>query len=219
MIEAKYTMLYKDWLDHLNPRELGQLIMVTNGVKLQTEFRTIIGDNDMADDLLAMLYNIFAFYEIGSDEESHNYLSSEFKDFITTTCHEYAAYYKEVITNYRKEYDYALNNKRVMYKTDELNMVGNTKIDTQNNGSSTDYQLPNKVVDEERYRSTPSSITDNDNKGSSDKKYDNNTTRISEHTTEFNNEFIDLKNKYMNQIRNVYREFAMKFKDCFYQIY
>ena len=219
MIEAKYTMLYKDWLDHINPRELGQLIGVPNYIKLQSDFRTIIGDNDMADDLLAMIYNVFAFYEIGSDETNHNYLDSEFADFIKQTCGEYAKYYKEVITNYRKEYDYALNNKRVMYKTDELNMVGNTKIDTENNGSSTDYQLPNKVVDEERYRSTPSSITDNDNKGSSDKQYDNNTTRVSEHITEFNNEFIDLKNKYMNQIRNVYREFAMKFKDCFYQIY
>ena len=219
MIEAQYTMLYKDWLEHLNPRELGQLIMVPNSIKLGNSFTSILGSQDMAEDLLAMIYSIFCFYEIGSDEENHNYIGSEFASFMTTTCSEYGEYYKEVITNYRKEYDYALNNKRVMYKTDELNMVGNTKIDTENNGSTTDYQLPNKVVDEERYRSTPSSITDNDNKGSSDKKYDNNTTRVSEHITEFNNQFIDLKNKYMAQIRNVYREFAMKFKDCFYQIY
>ena len=52
-----------------------------------------------------------------------------------------------------------------------------------------------------------------------DKEFNTDTVRQSDTTTEFNNEFIDLKNKYMNQIRNVYREFAMKFKECFYQVY
>lgn len=211
MIEAQYTTLYKDWLFKVHHKTFPGGLIVTNADELYIRFNAIWQNQDMTNALLDMLNSVYKYYEIGDNDEMFQFMYDTF-------C-EYSTYYKEIIDNYTKEYDYALNNKRTMYKTDELNMVGNTKIDTENSGSSTDYQLPNKVIDEERYRSTPSSITDNDNKGSSDKKYDNNTTRVSEHVTEFNNEFIDLKNKYMNQIRNVYHEFAMKFKDCFYQIY
>ena len=137
-----------------------------------------------------------------------------FQFMLDTFC-EYSTYYKEIIDNYTKEYNYALNNKRVVTKQDALNISGNNTI--SGTGSNTDYELPNKVIPENQYRNTPTSITDNEN--SSSKTYQNATSRTSTNTTEFNNEFIDLKNKYMNQIRNVYREFAMKFKDCFYQIY
>lgn len=215
MIEAKYTMLYKDWLSHINPPDLGQIIRQPNQAKLRTTFISILGDSDMALALELELACVFNYYEIGSDEENHDYNYSEFANFLTNVCREYADYYKELINNYEKEYDYALNNKRVVTKQGALNISGNNT--TSNTGSNTDYELPNKVIPENEYRNTPTSITDNTNSGS--KTYQNAISRTSTNTTEFNNEFIDLKNKYMNQIRNVYREFAMKFKDCFYQVY
>lgn len=215
MIEAKYTMLYKDWLLVSYSTPLPHPVIRINSILLNQAFSEILGSSDMANTLLTMIYSIFAYYEIGSDEENHKYDFSEFKDFMLNVCSEYADYYKEVIENYTKEYNYALNNKRVVTKQDALNISGNNT--TSGTGSNTDYELPNKVIPENQYRNTPTSINDTEN--SSSKTYQNATSRTSTNTTEFNNEFIDLKNKYMNQIRNVYREFAMKFKDCFYQVY
>lgn len=204
MIEAKYTTLFKVWLLKIHEG------LTTNGAFLLSSFTNSKFTQDMASDLLAMLKSVYNYYEIGDDEEMSG--------FMIDTFNEYYEYYYDLITNYRKEYDYALNNKKVLSRVDDINMVGNTQIDNEYAGSNTQYELPNKVIDES-YRSTPSSILDDKNKNTNNKDYTNNTTRTSTITTEFNNEFIDLKNKYINQIRNVYREFAMKFKECFYQIY
>lgn len=207
MIEAKYTTLYKDWLLKMHHKTFPGGLVVTNGAELYERINGIWQDQDMATALTDMLYNVYEYYEVGDDDEMFQFM-------LDTFC-EYSTYYKEIIDNYSKEYQYELNNKRVVTKSDALNISGNNT--TSGTGSNTDYELPNKVIPENQYRNTPTSITDNEN--SSSKTYQNATSRTSTNTTEFNNEFIDLKNKYMNQIRNVYREFAMKFKDCFYQIY
>ena len=205
MIEAKYTMLYNNWL--------GQAAFVGSYGSILKGY--ITGKNKAnidTDSLYDMLFAVYSFYEIGDEDKLTFLLMMEH------VISEYIDYYDELIGNYKKEYDYALNNKRVVTKSDNLNMIGNTLISVDNKDKQTEYQLPNKVIDE-NYRSTPSNIVDTDNTTKNNKDYTNNTTRDSSTTTEFNNEFIDLKNKYLNQIRNVYREFAMKFKDCFYQVY
>lgn len=207
MIEAKYTTLYKEWLLKMHHKTFPGGLVVTNGAELYERINGIWQDQDMATALTDMLYNVYEYYEVGDDDEMFQFM-------LDTFC-EYSSYYKEIIDNYSKEYHYELNNKRLVTKSDALNISGNNT--TSGTGSNTDYELPNKVIPENQYRNTPTSITDNEN--SSSKTYQNATSRTSTYATEFNNEFIDLKNKYMNQIRNVYREFAMKFKDCFYQIY
>lgn len=207
--EAKYTKLYKDWLTtSTNPSSpLSQPYGTVLRTYMTSKYTNVDGGK-LAD----MLEDVFNFYEIGTDDE-------EMLQFIKDTFDEYGAYYGEVIGNYEKEYNYALNNKRVTTKIDDLTIAGSSKVDSEDKRSSTDYELPNKVIDEEKFRSTPSRINDNEGNGKQEKSYDNNTNRTSTHTVEFNNEFIDLKNKYMRQIRNVYHEFAMKFKECFYQVY
>lgn len=207
MVEAKYTMLYKDWL--VKTKEGTQ---TTYGALLANYIEDGVF-SDMANDLLNMIASVYRYYECGSED------GDEMLQFMEDTFDEYRDYYYEIITNYQKEYDYALNNKRVTSKTDKLTIEGNTSISNNEERSSTDYELPNKVIPANQYRNTPSNINDNNASSSQDKSYDNNTSRDSETTVEFNNEFIDLKNKYMRQIRNVYHEFAMKFKECFYQVY
>ena len=210
MIEAKYTKLFNDWAAIVpNPT----IPYSTYAYILQQQvFNQSPFDNTKAQKLFSELISVFRYYEIGSDDDT------EFLQFLTDVFKEYSQYYYDIISNYEKEYDYALNNKRVITKNDKLNMVGNTNVVNENKDKQTEYQLPNKVIDDS-YRSTPSNIVDTDSKNNNDKNYTNDTSRDTVTTTEFNNEFIDLKNKYMNQIRNVYREFAMKFKDCFYQVY
>ena len=208
-MEAKYTMLFKDWLS-TNTTE-PPLPVVTYRDLLKSELNNKYSNVD-ANTLVKMLENVYNYYEIGTDEKFTMLL------FLRDVFNEYGPYYNELIGNYNKEYDYAKNNKRVVRRNDTLNIAGSSKLDNHTDGKNTEYVLPNKVTDD-NYESTPSGITKDVNDYKQDKVYDNNTTRDSETETEFNNEFIDLKNKYLNQIRNVYREFAMKFKECFYQIY
>lgn len=214
-MEEKYTCFYYKWLI----RNVTIIIPGTNGSFVQTAFQNEVTNKGYSSidvsTLYDMLLNVYRFYEIGEDDDEHLIMFN----FLVDVFREYAPYYNQVIQNYNKEYDYALNNKRTITKSDKLNMVGNTNISNEQNGSTTRYDLPNKVVPSSNWRSTPSDITDTEESSSNNKDYTNDTTRDSTTTTEFNNEFIDLKNKYMNQIRNVYREFAMKFKDCFYQVY
>lgn len=68
---------------------------------------------------------------------------------------------------------------------------------------SINVDLPNKVV-------SPDDLFDYPNDA---RKNDANTT-----TTD-NTLFLTMKRKYLQQIRNLYNEFAYKFKDCFIQIY
>lgn len=209
MVEAKYTMLYRNWLV-ANP----ELSPLTNyGELLLSYMSESLFTSDMASDMVNMLASVYRYYECGTDDYD------EMLQFMKDTFDEYKDYYYELITNYKKEYDYALNNKRVITKSDKLNMEGNTQVSNEQDGSNIRYDLPNKVVAESNWRSTPSDITDSKDSSVNNKDYTNETTRDSTTTTDFNNEFIDLKNKYINQIRNLYREFAMKFKDCFYQVY
>ena len=206
MVEAKYTRLFKTWLDE-DYEEGGQY---TNEEVLLQTFTNTLFPSQMASNLVEMLKAVYNYYEIGDCDEMFNFLSDTFT--------EYYRYYSEVINNYQKEYDYALNNKRKVSRVDNLNIGGSVNTKDSRAGSNTEYQLPNKVIDES-YRSTPSNIVDTKDNSNQDKEFNTDTVRQSDTTTEFNNEFIDLKNKYMNQIRNVYREFAMKFKECFYQVY
>ena len=209
-MEPKYTMLFKEWLKVNTTEEPNPPVTIKDLIKTSFDNKY---DNVDADTLIAMLESVYNFYEIG-DSDNETMLT-----FLNDTFNEYGEYYSEIITNYSKEYDYALNNKRVVTKNDKLNIAGNTNITNNENRESIDYELPNKVIAESNYRSTPSGINDNNAVNEQDKNYENETTRESTNTTEFNNEFIDLKNKYMRQIRNVYHEFAMKFKECFYQVY
>ncbi|MBO7691254.1 MAG: hypothetical protein J6T10_01305 [Methanobrevibacter sp.] len=206
MVEAKYTKLFKTWLGE--PQTQGST--VTNYNFLISSFTNGVFTQTMAQKLVSMLKSVFDYYEIGDKDEMFNFLYDTFN--------EYYKYYYDVITNYEKEYDYALNNKRKVSRVDNLNIGGSVNTKDSRAGSNTEYQLPNKVIDES-YRSTPSNIVDTKDNSNQDKEFNTDTVRQSDTTTEFNNEFIDLKNKYMNQIRNVYREFAMKFKECFYQVY
>ena len=209
-MEAQYTMLFDTWLttqdDSSSPRK-------SFGNRLLDYFRTGWENQSMATQLLNILTSVYRYYECGTSD------NLEMLQFMKDTFDEYKKYYLEIISNYEKEYDYALNNKRVTTKKDELTIEGNTNISNEEDRSNTDYELPNKVIPANDYRNTPSAITDNKASTEQNKSYDNNTTRDSSTTVEFNNEFIDLKNKFMRQIRNVYHEFAMKFKECFYQVY
>lgn len=127
-------------------------------------------------------------------------------------------YYVELIHNYQKEYDYATGNKRTTHREDSWNKQGSTTNTVTSSGEHTEYELPNKVVGD-NYKATPNAI-DSDT-GSSTNQGNNATitTGSSDTVVTYSNEFLDLKRKYLSQLRNVYEEYADELKECFYLIY
>lgn len=167
------------------------------------------------NDIMVLIIDIkarFADYEMV--EEDENTIFNYFRDIFE----EHYSYYANLLYNYRKDYDYATGNKRVVTRTDNINIQGQRDIEGNDDSKHTDYELPNKVVDE-NYESTPSAISKDKSTSKTSNTYNNDTSHSSSVETEYKNEFIDLKNKYLAQIRDVFREFANKFGLCFQLVY
>ena len=115
----------------------------------------------------------------------------EFKMFMLDTFNAHKDYYEEMITAYEKEFDYA-----------------NATIRTvSNEGLEKDIHvdLPNKKIDEEDIYAYPN---------------DGNKRDVeSTNTVEDGSLFLRAKHEYLRQIRNLYVEFAYKFKDCFIHVF
>lgn len=114
----------------------------------------------------------------------------EFKTFIKDEFDTQLPYFEEMLDAYEREIDYL----------DGLKTI--TKGTTHNEGITVD--LPNKVVGD--------SVYDYPDSGNKD---DGNSTI--ERTD--NSRAITLKVRYMQQIRDLYREFAFRFKHCFIHIF
>ena len=115
----------------------------------------------------------------------------------------YKKYYAELLTNYTKQYDYALGNKKkttVSGTTIGHNSSTDTSLDTK-------YSLPNKIASNEFPTSKDS--------GSATVTGDNNGSNAETSETTYDDEFLQLKKQYMEQIRDLYIEFANRFNDCF----
>ena len=100
-------------------------------------------------------------------------------------------YYKEMLSNYKKEFDYT---------------TGITKT-TTNEGENTELlvDLPNKVIDSNDYFKYPSNA--------------NNDKQSLTVTQTDPSRMIYLKNQYLRQVRNLYDEFAEKFRILFMNTY
>lgn len=100
-------------------------------------------------------------------------------------------YYKEMLSNYKKEFDYT---------------SGITKT-TTNEGENTELlvDLPNKVIDSNDYFKYPSNA--------------NNDKQSLTVTQTDPSRMIYLKNQYLRQVRNLYDEFAEKFRILFMNTY
>ena len=185
---------------------------------LHTAYSSIDGDK-----LSGAILDKYALYDINIATKGINksYGFDEIKEFIDDMKRILtlkAPYYAELITNYTKAYDYATGNKRRTVREDTWNREGEKSSNGSTNGEHTAYELPNKVVSQQ-YKSTPSSI-DTDTGSSSNTEEDSSTTTgTSETTVTYDNEFLDLKRKYLAQIRNVYEDYADELKECFYLIF
>lgn len=194
---AKYTQTFHDFLKD-NPTFLDDVITFE--------------DNERKEKLKIALTSEFNLYEIGGETDEM------FKIMFEDTFKQYKDYYNERITAYEKEYDYTLGNRRRTLKKSTINTEGNQNGSNISNNKHTEIELPNKQVTSS-YEGYPNSITKDESQDNGVKSYDNKTDLDDEVTTIFDDEFLDLKRKYMEQLRNIYLEFAKKFKECFILIY
>lgn len=183
-LNVKYTMSFLEW------RTL-QKEWYENNIKFN-------GDDNKSNSIRNMINSVWDMYEISGET------MGEFQLFLLSTFNEYQSYYKELLDNYEKKF--------------EWDTKGLTRTTTSNRtGSSTDnsegitVDLPNKVIDKADYFKYPSGA----DKGTANNSSTSDETR----TVTMNDNFIFMKNQYMNQIKNLYREFALKFSDCFVHIF
>lgn len=73
-------------------------------------------------------------------------------------------------------------------------------------------ELPNKKISHNIF-----DYPDNADKETNDRKITNAGKKVT--TSVSNDKYITLKNEYIKQIRNVYKEMCDRFKDCFVMIY
>ena len=215
-------MKFREWLNVYSETDptKQRIYFVNQAFNDVADNHTNLGDTTATtkmsrNDIMTLIIDIkarFADYEMV--EEDEDTLFNYFRDIFE----EHYSYYANLLYNYRKDYDYATGNKRIVTRSDNINIQGQRDIEGNDDSKHTDYELPNKVVDED-YESTPSAISKDKSTSKTSNTYNNDTSHSSSVETEYKNEFIDLKNKYLAQIRDVFREFANKFGLCFQLVY
>lgn len=192
--KANYTTLLKD----VSEDKLNQI---------KTAFLTFNNNNDLFDMFMVM----FRYYEINDESED------VFVQCVLDTYNEHLKYFKELYDNYTKEYDYATGNKRIVSRSDSSESSKTEDITNTDNNTRSHYDLPNKTVQ------SPDGYIDDVTKdnGGSTSNADTNSSHSYESsvTTEYKNEFLTLKRQYLNQIRNINREYCERFHDCFLSVY
>lgn len=194
---AKYTETFHDFLV-LNPLFLGMTIRMSTEERIEKLKNALISE-----------YNL---YEIGGETEEM------FMIMFADVFNQWKDYYEERISAYEKQYDYTVGNRRRTIKSSTIGTSGSQDGNESSNNKHTDIELPNKVVSQD-YEGYPNAINKDVASGNNHREYENETNLDDEVTTIFDDEFLDLKNKYLAQLRNIYLEFAKKFKECFILIY
>lgn len=193
---AKYTQTFHDFLID-NPTFLNNIILSTA---------------DKTNKLRNAIITEYNLYEIGGETDDM------FKVMFVDTFNKWKDYYEEKITAYEKQYDYTTGNRRTTTKTSTINTEGTQDSNGSSDNKHTEIELPNKQVTSE-YDGYPNAISKDESSDEGHKEYGVDTSVNDEVTTVFNDEFLDLKKKYLDQLRNIYLEFAYKFKSCFILIY
>ena len=176
------------------------------------------------NDLLLAIFDKYRLSDInipskGINQEYTTDELNEFADDLVSIIRLKAPYYNELIKNYKKEYDYATGNKKIVAREDHYTRSGTTEFEGSNDDKTVHYDLPNKNVNPDTYASNPSEMDTDHGENSNTTTIDHASDGTSDIVTTYANEVLDLKRKYLAQIRNVYEEYADECKECFYLIY
>lgn len=130
-----------------------------------------------------------------------------FKIYITNTFNEYREYYEEKLDVYEKELNY--DNGIVIHR--EHSDDGSSSASMGNSTSNENYDLPNKTTEGEY-------ITDKSKGTSKTNSNDSYEKDIVEDVTGGVN-VVEQRDKMLDYIRSIYKEFVDRFWDCFSVVY
>ena len=208
MLNAKYTMCFKD-VYTIKPS-------IFNDMMMSTTART--------DKLIGMLKAKYDLYEISGET------IQEFQLFLTNKFLQYVDYYEQLLNAYDAEFDWQDGDVETFDLTEEHDdtstLTPRTKRETtvtpQNDATSDEYDLPRSASAENR----PSGRTiSRDSTVKTESQVTEGTDEVhdvKEKTNTGNRKLVNLveqRKKYLDSVRNLYLEFADRFKPCFIQIF
>ena len=139
----------------------------------------------------------------------------EFEEFMLETLNEHRHYYEQMLDGYDREYDYetGLSDVTTSTTTGESDTTGTSA--TNDKGIHVD--LPNKQIDANDIYKYPDSGDSNE---TSTNTIDSTTSKTTgEITRTYNARYLDLKRAYLNQVKDLYREYAERFSECFVHLF
>ena len=175
-------------------------------VEILNIFKSGFGpDEDKARALMSRFLSQWGMYEVNSLDEvvyvstsgdvKH---SSVFVYSIYETFHSRISYYKQLLEAYEKEYNF--EEGLTITQTSSTTETGRT------NGNEKQYDLP-RSGGESKPSNSVDSIADVNNEASTT------VTRTDK------SKFINLRTQYMNKVRDLFRDFALEFYECFILVY
>lgn len=165
------------------------------------EENLVMSTTERTTKLVQMLINTYGIYEISGETEG------EEKEFLIDVFGCYKDYYEEILDNYTKKFNFEsgiINNSLTTHTK---------KNDGEDSNVNIHVELPNKKIDANDYFNYPDNA---------DKEITTRGTSVTDTNTSSvtsNDKYIKLKNQYIRQIRNIYSEIALKFKECFIMLY
>ena len=208
--KAKYTKLFKDIQDSIILHTFYECIKEEyEDVLTSLEVKTGAGYEPLVNELLEK----YRYYEICDNE------IAVFVQCMWDIFHEYKHEFLQLATNYYKEYNYEVGNKKRTLRRDST--VSNRDSSSTNTNNIVDkrYDLPHKQVEDTEAKGYMTERGDTNNVDENEANIQTQSALDSSVETIYDNEFLDLKRKYLNQIRNINDEFADKFSECFIHIF
>ena len=202
MLDALYTMYFKDWLNAEFEEE-----QQTYASSLYDYLTDEITSHETVTNLIDQLKWQYSFWEI-CEEDAEVFLTILVNKILS-----YKDYYLEMLQAYAVEIDFLDGNKTVITRegTGSRNESGESSSDVVDK----DYLLPNKSI----------------NSGKGNLSQQREGTSGSTSSNDMSNEFeetittlgavnvVEAKRKYLDLIRNLYYEWAKRCEDCFLGIY
>ena len=209
MLNAKFTMCFKD-VYTIDPNLFDEMEM---------------SSVDRLTNLIKMLKAKYDIYEISAET------IPEFKLFLTNTFNQWVFYYEQMLDAYEEEFDWKLGDVEsvdITHDNDNTRTITPraqvTTTTTPGVTSTTeDYDLPRSTSTENRPSSksvvTPTgydTVTSGGVEGEDTVVDDG--TRTKQGTRSHVN-LVEQREKFLKAIRNLYSEFADKFKPCFLDMF
>lgn len=162
-------------------------------------------DEKKAQALMSRFISQWGMYEVNSLDEI-DYVSTGgavvhsnvFVYSIYETFHSRVSYYNQLLEAYEKEYNF--EEGLTVTQTSSTTETGRT------NGNEKQYDLP-RSGGESKPSNSVDSIADVNNEASTT------VTRTDK------SKFINLRTQYMNKVRDLFRDFALEFYECFILVY